>query len=318
MLSYNEAATKDQFDILIDELSFLRSSLMEDLLLFNLKNKNPIIKEIKSLTISTRALIFKAGSFIYMYPDKKEDERMAEYCRLKLPDLLATVDILRRQASELFNAYFFSCRKSWQSSNCPSTTNVLEYVNFIINKLEQLNALEHHMERAYEEIESMRRLLCDLAEHLGNSQVKFLLTRFKNVAYQAEHVADSFVAGEGSIWVHKLGLFVVIKDVKILHKELKAMFTMTMTTTCDTVIPTLSSSASSHANYCVTRGSEEGQEVQPLTDSNPTDIQGNEDWESSPTNCLRFVVYMLPREVLESSTGNGDCQIEMHSCGQQS
>ncbi|KAL3534492.1 hypothetical protein ACH5RR_002953 [Cinchona calisaya] len=73
---------------------------------------------------------------------------------------------------------------------------------------------------------------------------------------KAEYVADSFVAGEGSIWGHKMGLFVVIKDVKILHKELRAILTMTMTTTCDTVIPTLSSSASSHANYCVTRGSE--------------------------------------------------------------
>ncbi|KAL3534507.1 hypothetical protein ACH5RR_002968 [Cinchona calisaya] len=51
MLSYNEDDAKDQFDILIDELSFLRCNLMGDLLLSNLKN--PIVKEIISLTIFT-------------------------------------------------------------------------------------------------------------------------------------------------------------------------------------------------------------------------------------------------------------------------
>ncbi|KAL3534480.1 hypothetical protein ACH5RR_002941 [Cinchona calisaya] len=120
MLSNNEAAAKNLFDILIDELSFLRCNLIEDLLLFNLKNKNPIIKEMKSLTISTRDMIFKMGLFIFKSRDKKEeDEQMTDYCCLKIPDLLRAVDDIKQKASDLFNNYFFSIRKSWQSSNCP-------------------------------------------------------------------------------------------------------------------------------------------------------------------------------------------------------
>ncbi|KAL3504654.1 hypothetical protein ACH5RR_034495 [Cinchona calisaya] len=215
MLSYNVDA-KDQFDNLIDELNFLRCNLMED------------------------------------------DERMVEYCSLKIPGLLRAVDGMKQKASDLFNDYSFSSRKSWQSSNFPSTTNGLEYVNFIINKLEQLlrskanplNALEHHMEKVYEQLVSMRKFLSDIAQHLGNWHMEFLLTRFKVAAYQAEYIIDSYVAGEGSIWGHKLGLFVVIKDVKILHKELKAAI-LTMTRACDTVIPTISSSAPSQASYHV-------------------------------------------------------------------
>ncbi|KAL3534505.1 hypothetical protein ACH5RR_002966 [Cinchona calisaya] len=261
MWSGNEDG-KDQFDILIDELSFLRCNFMEDLLLFNLKN--PIIKEIISLTISTRALIFKVASLVCKSRDfKEEDERIVEYCCFKIPDLLGAVDDIRQKASDLFNHYFFSSRKSWQSSNCPSTTNVLEYVNFIINKLEQLlrskahplNALEPHMEKVNEQLVFLRKLLCDIAQLLGNSHMEFLLTRFKDAAYQTEYVIDSFVAtGEGSIWGHKLGLFVVIEDFKILHKELKAAM-LTMMTTCDTVIPTISSSSLLQANYYVKGGS---------------------------------------------------------------
>ncbi|KAL3504648.1 hypothetical protein ACH5RR_034489 [Cinchona calisaya] len=263
-LSYNQIAAEDQFDILIDELSFLRCNLMEDLLLFNLKNKNPIIKEIKLLTISTQALIFKVALFVSRSRHfKQEDERLVEYCCVELPGLLGAVDDIKQQASDLFNGYSFSSRESWQSSNCPSTTNVLEYVNFTINKLEQLlhskadplNALEPHIGKVYEQLVSMRKLLSDIAQHLGNSHMEFLLTQFKDATYQVEYVIDSFVAGgEGSVWGHKLGLFVVIKDVKILHKELKAAI-LTMTTTCDTVIPTISSSSPLQANYYAKGGS---------------------------------------------------------------
>ncbi|KAL3534481.1 hypothetical protein ACH5RR_002942 [Cinchona calisaya] len=180
MLSYYQAAADNQLDILIDELSFLRCNLMEDLPLFNLK-------EMKSLTISTRAPIFKIGLFIFKFSDKTEDEQIANYCCLKTPDLLKAVDDTKQKASDLFNDYFFSSRKSLQSSNCPSNTNVLEYVNFIISKLEKqfcskvdpINSLKRHMENAYEQLVSMRKLLCDIAQHLGNSHMEFLLTRFK-------------------------------------------------------------------------------------------------------------------------------------------
>ncbi|KAL3534514.1 hypothetical protein ACH5RR_002975, partial [Cinchona calisaya] len=251
MLSCNEDV-KDPFGILIDELSFLRCNLMEDLLLLN---KNPIIKEMKSLTISTRALIFRTGSFFFKSRYfKQEDEQMVEYCCLKIPDLLRAIDDIKQKASDLFNHCFFSSRRSWQSSNSPSTTNVLEYVNFVINKVEQLlhskadplNALERHVENVYEQLVSMAKLLCDIVQHIGNSHMEFLLTRFKDAAYQAEYVIDSFEAGEGSIWGHKLGLFVVIKD---------AQGAESCYTDNDTVIPTISSRAPSQANYYVRGGS---------------------------------------------------------------
>ncbi|KAL3504657.1 hypothetical protein ACH5RR_034498 [Cinchona calisaya] len=199
MLSDNEDA-KDQFDIFIDELSFLRCNLIENLLLLN---KNPIIKEMKSLTGSTRTLVFKTGSFLCRCCHfKQEDKRIVEYYYLKIPDLLKVVDDIMQKASDLFNHYFFSNRRWWQSSNCPSTTNVLEYVNFIINKLEQLlrfkahplNALEPHIGKVYEQMVSMRKLLCDIVRHLGNSHKEFLSTRFKDAAYQAEDDQDLLIA----------------------------------------------------------------------------------------------------------------------------
>ncbi|KAL3504537.1 hypothetical protein ACH5RR_034378 [Cinchona calisaya] len=245
LLSDNEVpfAPNDLTDILIDELSFLRHNLM------NLLLQNPI-KEIKPLTISTQALIFETGLFIYMSLDAREDDPSptATYCSFKLPDLLKAVDILKQEASDLFNKFF---SESWQS-NFPST-NVLEYVNLLISKLEELlhskaaplNALKHETEAVYEEIVSMRKLLRNIAE-LGNSWMESLLTRYKDAAYQTEYVVDSFVAGEGSIWCYKLGLFVVMKDVKILRKEVKSLMTTTMT--CDNVIPSLSRGAPSLAN----------------------------------------------------------------------
>ncbi|KAL3504557.1 hypothetical protein ACH5RR_034398 [Cinchona calisaya] len=238
ILSYNESlfAPKDLTDILIDELSFLRCNLMDHLLL-----QNPV-KEIKPLTISTQALIFETGLFIYLSLDAKEDDTspIAAYCSSKLPDLLKAVDLLKQQVSDLFNKFFPELCKS----NYPNN-NVLEFADFLINKLERLlhskeaplNALKHQTETVYEEIVTMRKLLCDIGELVNSSQMEFLLTRYRDAAHQAEYVIDSFVAGEGSIWCHKLGLFVVIKDINILHKEMKSLMTTMMT--CDTTIPSL-------------------------------------------------------------------------------
>ncbi|KAL3504665.1 hypothetical protein ACH5RR_034506 [Cinchona calisaya] len=259
LLSDNKApcfivAAKDLIDFLIDELSSLRCNLMDHLQL-----QNPI-KEMKSLIISTQALIFRTGLFIsYMHRDTKEDEEMTEYCCAKLPDLLKGVDNLKQQASDLFNVFF--SRRPWES-DCPST-NVLECDNFLINKLEQLlhseasplYALKHQTEAVYEEIVSMRKLLCAIAD-LENPKMEFLLTRYKDIVHQAEYVIDSFIAGEGSIWCHRLGLFVVTKDVKILQKEVKAILTMTIT--CDTVIPSLYSGAPSQENNPPSTNATEG------------------------------------------------------------
>ncbi|KAL3504615.1 hypothetical protein ACH5RR_034456 [Cinchona calisaya] len=236
-------SAKDLVDILVDELSFLRFNLM------NILFQNPV-NEMKSLIISTQALIFKTGLFICKSSKTKEDKQMAEYCCFKLPDLLKAVENIKQQASSLFNKFFSG--RAWKS-NCLST-NVLEYANFLINKLDELlrseeaaplnAALKHQIETAYEEIVSVRKFLLDIAAHLGNSQMEFVSTKYKDAACQAEFVIDSFLAGEGSTWCHELGIFVVTKDVKILHKEVKSLVTMMMTS--DSV--RFSSGTSSQAN----------------------------------------------------------------------
>ncbi|KAL3504547.1 hypothetical protein ACH5RR_034388 [Cinchona calisaya] len=185
ILSDKEAAfaPKDLTDIHIDELSFLRCNLIDHLLL-----QNPV-KEIKPLTISTQALIFETGLFIYLSLDAKEDETSptAAYCSSKLPDLLKAVDLLKQQASDLFNKFF---PESWQS-NCPKN-NVLEYVDFLINKLEELlhskeaplNALKHQTETVYKEIVSARMLLCDSGGLTKSSQMEILMTRYRDAAHK--------------------------------------------------------------------------------------------------------------------------------------
>ncbi|KAL3504554.1 hypothetical protein ACH5RR_034395 [Cinchona calisaya] len=176
-------APKDLTDIHIDELSFLRCNLINHLLL-----QNPV-KEIKPLTISTQALIFETGLFIYLSLDAKEDETSptAAYCSSKLPDLLKVVDLLKQQASDLFNKFF---PESWQS-NYPKN-NVLEYVDFLINKLEELlyskeaplNALKHQTKTVYEEIVSARMLLCDSGGLAKSSQMEILMTRYRSAAHK--------------------------------------------------------------------------------------------------------------------------------------
>ncbi|KAL3504640.1 hypothetical protein ACH5RR_034484 [Cinchona calisaya] len=294
-------AVKGQFDILIEELSFLRCNLMDILL------QNPI-KELKSLMISTRALIIRTGLFVYyLSRDRQEDEQMARYCCFKVPDLLKAVDNLKQQASDLFNYYmsrecghfklpdllhkaadnlkqqfskFFS--KS-RKSDCHSN-NVLEYADFLINKLEELllsnaaslNALKPQIETVYKEIVSMRKLLGDIQE-LENSQMELFSARYKDAACQAEYVIDSFVSGKGSIWSKKLGLLVVTKDVKILHKEVKSLMTRTMT--CDTTILSLSSGSSSQANNPPNINDTVGSEDEILIESPSNKLVGLKDAE---------------------------------------
>ncbi|KAL3504616.1 hypothetical protein ACH5RR_034457 [Cinchona calisaya] len=284
-IPFSIVAAKDLIHILIDELSFLRCNLMDHLLL-----QNPI-KEMESLTISTQDLIFKTGLFIYMscdikdeeqmaeyccfklpdllkvvdnlkldtsylfiyymYCQTEEDEQMAGYCCFKLPDLLKAVDDLKLQASDLFSKCFSESGASGQS-NC-SSINVLEYANFIINKMEEmlhsgeasLNALKHQIEKVNEETVSMRKLFCDIAE-LGNSQMESLLAQYKDAVYQAKYLIDTSVTNEGSLWCHKLGLFVVAKDLKILQRKVKSL--QKMIRTCDSTIPSHSSGASSQDN----------------------------------------------------------------------
>ncbi|KAL3504646.1 hypothetical protein ACH5RR_034487 [Cinchona calisaya] len=275
LLSDNEppsfiVAVKGPFDILIEELSFLRCNLMDILL------QNPI-KELKSLMISTRALIIRTGLFVYyLSRDRQEDEQMARYCCFKVPDLLKAVDNLKQQASDLFNYYmprecghfklpdllhkaadnleqqFSKFLYKSRKSDCHSN-NVLEYADLVINKLEKLllsnaaslNALKPQIATVYEEIVSMRKLLGDIQE-LGNSQMELFFARYRDAACQTEGAIDSFVSDKGSIWCQKLGLFVVTKDVKILHKEVKSLMTRTMT--CDTTILSLSGGSSSQVN----------------------------------------------------------------------
>ncbi|KAL3504613.1 hypothetical protein ACH5RR_034454 [Cinchona calisaya] len=240
LLSCCLVAEKHLFDILIDELKFIRCNFM-DLLL-----ENPV-KEMKSISIYTQSFIFKTGLLLIQTSQREveEDTTTANFFSFPVPDFLKAVDVIKQQASYLFIK--FSAIESWQS-NCQSI-NVLEYANFLVNKLEQLlhseaaplDALKHHIETAYEEIVSMRNLLRDVAD-LSSSQMESPLKRYKVAANQAEYVVDSFMAGVGSIWCHKLGLFVVTKDVKILHKEVKSLLTIPMTS--DTVIPSLPSGTS--------------------------------------------------------------------------
>ncbi|KAL3504661.1 hypothetical protein ACH5RR_034502 [Cinchona calisaya] len=201
LLSDNEApysvvAPKDQIDILVDELSFLRCNLM-DLLL-----RNPI-KEMKSLVISTQVVIFRIGLFVYLSLVAKEDDTIADYYSLRLYDLLKVVDNVKKQASDILKEFFFS--RSWQS-NCP----VPMCWNMRISS-------------------STNWMNCRVLR--GQIHIEYLLTRYKDAAYQAEFVIDSFLAGEGSTWCHELDIFVVTKDIKILHKEVKSLVRMTMS--CD-------------------------------------------------------------------------------------
>ncbi|CDP04880.1 unnamed protein product [Coffea canephora] len=217
---------KVQLQTLADELRFIRSCLMDMLL------QNPI-QELESLNISIATLIVDAGFFVYFCPDKMEDEEltMTNYWSLGLHDSLETVQNVQQQAAGLFKKYL---PLSLQS-NCPSS-NELEFVDFLINKLKEvmlsgeasIYPLKHQMEMVNQEMVTLRNCLSGVAELMGNSQIGFLLTRFKHAAYQAKYVLNSLMAGEGSLWLHKLGSFVITNDIKILQKEVKTTWKMNL------------------------------------------------------------------------------------------
>ncbi|XP_027151899.1 putative late blight resistance protein homolog R1B-14 [Coffea eugenioides] len=232
---------KVQLQTLADELRFIRSSLMDMLL------QNPI-QGLESLNISIATLIVDTGFFVYFCPDKTEDEEliMTNYWSLGLHDSLETVQNVQQQAADLFKKYL---PLSLQS-NCPSS-NELEFVDFLINKLKEvmlsgeasIYPLKHQMEMVNEEMVTLRNCLSGVAGLMGNSQIGFLLTRFKHAAYQAKYVLNSLMAGEGSLWLHKLGSFVITNDIKILQKEVKTTWKMNLDSGVHSV-----SKASTHAS----------------------------------------------------------------------
>ncbi|KAL3501996.1 hypothetical protein ACH5RR_036445 [Cinchona calisaya] len=98
-------------------------------------------------------------------------------------------------------------------------------------KLEQLQHAEtlrfpfkHQAEIVYEELDYLRKDFSEIAEELNqNEELKVLLEHFKDTAYHAELIVDSLVAQTGSFCCHKLGLFDVTKEIRLVKRELKAI-----------------------------------------------------------------------------------------------
>ncbi|XP_027088472.1 putative late blight resistance protein homolog R1A-3 [Coffea arabica] len=207
---------KVQIQILADELRSIRIRLMDMLL------QNPI-QEIKSLHLPMVTLIVDAGFFIYFSPDKVGDEEltMTNHWSRGLRDSLEAVQTIHQQATDLFKKHL---PLSLQS-NCPAS-NELEIIDFLIQKIEGATfdcPLKHQIVMLNEEMVTLRKCLSGVAELMGNSRMEFLLTQFRHAAYQANYVLNSLVAGEGSLWLHRLGIFVITNDIKILQKEVKTI-----------------------------------------------------------------------------------------------
>ncbi|KAL3514017.1 hypothetical protein ACH5RR_026734 [Cinchona calisaya] len=245
--SNNEAsfvvAVKVQMEILVDELNFLRHSLM-DLLL-----QVPDVK----MTISTLALIVEIGFFVYLSLHKQEGGELTDkYSSSGLPDLLEAVHTIRQQASDLFSSRF-----PWLLQSNYLSTNKLKIFNSMIEELEDLMCskaarivpLKHQIEMINKEMLTLRKYFGEISK-LENTQMELLFTRFVDAANLAKYVTDSFLAGEDSLWFQKLGLYVITKDMRNMQKEIKSLLELTCPTPTNVQnVAVASSLASSQANY---------------------------------------------------------------------
>ncbi|KAL3504543.1 hypothetical protein ACH5RR_034384 [Cinchona calisaya] len=190
ILSDNEVpfAPKDLTDDLIDELSFLRHNLM-DLLL-----QNPIT-ELKPLAISTQALIFRTGLFIYTsLHAEEEDDPKVMFCIFKLPDFLKAVDNLKQQARAPLNALKHQTETTYEGDLEKHFCSLLFYygldraINFQRSLFEfdlvlQIEAFRHQTERLVNELKKS-------AEY-AEEKLESIEERGEQLLQISKHIHDS-------------------------------------------------------------------------------------------------------------------------------
>ncbi|KAL3514016.1 hypothetical protein ACH5RR_026733 [Cinchona calisaya] len=239
------ATAKIQIDSLVDELKFMIKSSLVDMLFKYITCPS---EKLNSLLISIEALIIHTGFFIHFSLDKEGHEEfiMANYLSSGLPNLVDNVDAVHQTARALF-------QHLWISNNL--STGELEFVDFVINKIDDtllhskvasIDQLKHQIVVVHEEMVTLRKNLSKIGE-LQNSQMESLLKRFRDAASLAEFVIYPF-AGKDSLWISKLGLFVLTKDVKAMQEEVKSILKLTCVTNVRSNIAMAPSSASSQAS----------------------------------------------------------------------
>ncbi|XP_027099202.2 putative late blight resistance protein homolog R1A-3 [Coffea arabica] len=213
-------AEEDQMEILLDELKLLRLSLMDPPLYEDSDN-------VRALTVQIKAVMNKIGHSFYFFYLSEINKDMAGQLNLVLSGILKDIERVKGQAADCFDKFIM---KSWRS-NFPRT-NEPGFIEFLMKKLKeqlhheesQIRPFKHQIGVACEELESLRIDITEIGKQLNhNEELNVLLELYKDISYQAEYIVDSLEAEAGSLWCHKLGLFNVIKEIRHIHKRLKAI-----------------------------------------------------------------------------------------------
>lgn len=222
-------SNNDQILSLLDELKILAVFFAMD------KSLEEHFENLRRLISSLITGI--GGCIIYLLPEDDEgNEERAEELKIAISDLQENVKIAKEDARNI--------SKSMWPCKFPKT-NGEGFVGFLLQNLKELIQdiplklngslfknpdqilvfpLKNYIELVQKELLSIREDFSRItANQCEEEELHSQWTRFIDAAYLTEHVIDSFCNRDGSVWRHKLGLFNVIEELKMIKIELKAV-----------------------------------------------------------------------------------------------
>ncbi|KAL0423868.1 UNVERIFIED_CONTAM: putative late blight resistance proteinR1C-3 [Sesamum radiatum] len=198
---------EDQIEILQKELKFLIFVLGDALF------RCPEIEETKNFFKDLGDLAKEAGSFLYLY--FFTDEGKQSPIKLQLPKLLRQFKSMEMKVRR--HCLMVSKRPSFVVS---TTGDSLFIVNSLLNDLKDLlNRDDDLIADVWEEVEALQEELMVLRSFLEvfkDQQHAALVLSTKEVAYEAEYIIKSFVAGDVPVWYLALRFPHVIQKIKLI------------------------------------------------------------------------------------------------------
>lgn len=250
-----EFTAKNQIEVLHEDLGSLRFYLMDLPLSDSNQKLDNLMFKVQDLTIHT-------GCFIYSPICKHDNKFLFLTPAEKIGPLLDKIESVRSESDH------FIMPRSWQS-NFPKT-NELGYVDFIIKNLkDRLHVISRTIDPLANQLNTIYKELVELRNGFGrvdkpcyeSEEVKALFARYRDVAYQTEYFADSFLCGVVPFWSQKMGLVNLEKDICEIETQLKIVLNGAIDHGTSKSFSFISAEAKSVSSHEVMRSEDNGRSI---------------------------------------------------------
>ncbi|KAI3473633.1 hypothetical protein Pfo_031541 [Paulownia fortunei] len=186
------------------------------------------LEETRDLLFGNEALANEAGSFLYLFFFSYEAKEGG--ISLALSDLLSKFELTNRKIEE----HCITISKLPAGNTAPKTAvhslfivdSLLDDLKDIMNtEADMLTYVRGQIRTIYEELMLLRSMLNDIELQQSEEieEVRKLVTRIRDVAYEAEYLINSSMAGNVPAWYLTLRLPDVIKKIKVSKMDLEEM-----------------------------------------------------------------------------------------------